>query len=99
MVDRAYVIDEWQRDRKRVVVVGRSHPGGPKSWLRADGEWEPLSEAATPDDSIGFLMPNEALAAIVAAAGDTAPEPATARHLQDAIDVRDRLLVLVEKRR
>jgi hypothetical protein len=59
--------------------------------------WEQLSEAAPPDEKIGFVMPEGALEAIVEAAGGIAPQPATDRHLQDAIDVRNRLLAIVEK--
>lgn len=99
MIDRVYIHEEWHRDVKRVVVLGRAYPGAPRGWLKADGTWEPLNEAATPDENVGFVMPEGALEAIVEAVGGTAPQPATDRHLQDAIAVRDRLLALVEKRR
>jgi hypothetical protein len=91
---------EWYRGRggeKRLIVLGSAYPGAPRGWLKADGTWEPLKEAMTQPTDIGFLLPPGVLEAIVAAAGDVAPEPATERHLQDAITVRDRLLTLAEK--
>jgi hypothetical protein len=97
LIDQVHIQDEWHRNTKRVIVLGRAYPGAPRGWLRADGEWEQLSEAAPPDEKIGFVMPEGALEAIVEAAGGIAPQPATDRHLQDAIDVRDRLLAIVEK--
>ena len=95
-----HVIDEFWRETKRVLIVGRAYPGAPKGWLKQDGTWEPLSEAVAPDDNVGFTFPAGTLEALVAAVGDqTAPQPATERHLTDAIEVRDRLLTLVEKKR
>lgn len=93
-----HIQPQWhRRGEKRLIVVGFAYPGAPRSWLKADGTWEPLTETMLPPDDIGFLLPPGVLEAIVAAAGDIAPEPATERHLQDAIMVRDRLLTLAER--
>jgi hypothetical protein len=100
MIERVHIVDDWQRMGHQVVVIGRAHPGAPSAWLTADGEWEPLKEAAMPGDPIGFRLPEGALDAIVDAyAKVAAPHPATERHLTDALAVRDRLLALVEKKR
>lgn len=94
-----HIQPQWHRRRgeKRLIVLGYEYSGAPRGWLKADGTWEPFKEGMLMPDDMGFLLPPGVLEAIVAAAGDIAPEPATERHLQDAIAVRDRLLALAEK--
>lgn len=102
-VERVHVIEDWATMGHRVIVRGRPYPGAPASCLRADGEWEPITEGSRPNPSgegFGFTLPDGALDAIVAEhLKVAAPQPATERHLSDAIAVRDRLLALVEKRK
>jgi hypothetical protein len=100
VIERVYIGEDWARMGHQLVILGRQHPGAPRAWLRADGEWEPLQEGAQQDSTVGFRLPEGAMDAIVAAYAKTAaPHPATERHLEDAVAVRDRLLALVEKKR
>jgi hypothetical protein len=100
MIDQVFIQDDWMRNGHWLVILGRPMPGAPRHWLRADGEWEPLVEGAQVEQSAGFRLPEGALDAIVSAYAKVAtPHPATERHLEDAVAVRDRLLALVEKKR
>jgi hypothetical protein len=98
MIERVHIVEDWHRMGHVVVVLGRPHPGAPMSYLRETGEWEPLAENASPMDPVGFRLPEGALDAIVAAYQKVAaPQPATERHLSDAVGVRDRLLAIVDR--
>lgn len=100
MIERVHIVEDWARMGHHLVILGREHPGARRGWLRADGGWEPLTENTQTDTEIGFRLPEGALDAILAEyAKVAAPHPATERHLEDAVAVRDRLLALVEKRR
>lgn len=100
MVERVHIVENFQTCGHQVVIMGRQYPDAPRAYLTASGQWEPITEQATsinPGD-IGFNFPEGALDALVAAARNVTPtEPATERHLADAITVRDRLLALVER--
>jgi hypothetical protein len=98
VIERVHIVEDWARQAHQVVIIGRQYPGGPRCWLTAEGEWEPIPESATTPARAGFTFPEGALDALVAAHnGVTAPQPAIERHLDDAITVRDRLLALVER--
>lgn len=102
IIEDVRILDDWAREGHRVIVVGRPGPGAPRSYLKADGTWMPVSElhhlAAGEDRGVGFTLPEGALDAICAKyLGVAAPTPASERHLRDALTVRDRLLTLVEK--
>lgn len=58
----------------------------------------PIDESAAQPDAFLIELPDYVLAAIVAAGQDLLPPGrAQANHLADAINVRDRLLTLVER--
>lgn len=101
IVEKAVIHENYATGGKYLVVLGREYPGAPRSLLRPDGTWKPMHEAhaqgAAVDDDAWWNLPEGALEAIVMAAGDTAPQPATEHHLNDAIEVRDRLFELVER--
>jgi hypothetical protein len=99
MIDRVYIEDDWATRGHRVAILGRPYPGQPRHWLDAAGGWHPIQETGTAADADAWWrLPEGALDAIVAAYAKVAsPHPATERHLDDAIKVRDRLLALVER--
>jgi hypothetical protein len=100
VIERVYIAPDFARMGHYVAIIGRAHPGAPTCVLQADGEWKPLEEGGHVQDWAGFRLPEGALDALVAEYRNVAaPHPATERHLNDAIDVRDRLLSLVEKKR
>jgi len=101
VIERVLIVDEFQTMGHRVIVIGRPYPGAPTHYMLGDGTWEPVSENATPIDpshsTVGFRLPEGALDAIVAEYQKVAaPQPATERHLTDALATRDRLLAMVE---
>ena len=62
-------------------------------------QWDDVENGALLPEPTLYL-PDEALQELVREASNVVPvEDATSAHLQDAIEVRDRLLSLVEKRR
>lgn len=99
IIEKVHIVENWTRQEHQVVVVGRLHADAPRAWLAADGTWHAFEEGSPRnDDSIGLLLPEGVLDAIVAAhQGVTAPTPAIERHLNDAVAVRDRLLAIVER--
>lgn len=101
LIEQVVIQDDWARRRHVVVVIGRAHPGAPRSILTTDGSWVPLAEQANVDgvgEGIGYAFPEGVLDAIVAQAqGTTPPVPAVEAHLADALAVRDRLLDLVDR--
>lgn len=107
MIERVVIQENWQTRGHLVWVLGRDHPGAPTSVLQAPESgafgprWEPITEpAVNGGDVVATIdLPEGALDALVAAARNVqAPHPATERHLDDAIAVRDRLLSLVERK-
>lgn len=99
MIERVYIQPDFARMGHYVAFIGRPHPGAPTAVLQADGTWEPIEENSVARDWLGFRLPEGALDALMREyAKVAAPTPATERHLKDAIEVRDRLLALVEKR-
>lgn len=97
-VERVLVVDDYVTMGHRVVVVGRPHPGARPAHLKGDGTWQDIEESVSVPDDIGFRFPEGVLDAIVQEhLGVAAPQPATERHLTDAIAVRDRLLCLIEE--
>lgn len=100
MIERVWIAPDFARMGHYVAIIGRQYPGGPSSVLQADGEWKPIVEGAMVQDWSGFRLPEGALDALIAEYQKiAAPHPATERHLSDAIEVRDRLLSLMEKRK
>jgi hypothetical protein len=104
-VERVVIEENWATQGHRIWVIGRAHPGAPTALLQAPApgdlgpRWETLyTAAATQQTTVPTIdLPAGALDALVAAArGVQAPHPATERHLDDAVAVRDRLLGLVE---
>lgn len=90
-----HIIDEFMTASHRLIVLGRDHEGR-RCILTGAGEWEPVREGS---DHSGIYLPEGVLDAIVAKYRGTTPaQPATERHLDDAIAVRDRLLKIVEDR-
>jgi hypothetical protein len=107
ILDKVHVLEDYRTLGHRLLVFGRGLNFG-RCWLDGDGEWHEITEdgAIAPGGGEmgerlpGIYLPAGALDAVVSAYhGTTAPQPATERHLEDAIAVRDRLLTLVEKRR
>lgn len=102
MIEQVRIVENWQTRGHVVVILGRSHPGAPRAWLKPDGQWEPLREDAYSTDvgDMGIVLPKGALDALVHEHMKTsAPNDATERHLLDAVAVRDRLLAIVENPR
>lgn len=91
------ILDDWPTGGHLVYVLGRIYPGGPRGILHADGRTVVAVEegALLPEPTARF--PEGVLDRIVEAHGRTAPQPATERHLEDAIAVRDRLLGIVDR--
>lgn len=99
-IEKVHIVEYFATMGHTVAVIGREY-GQPRMVLAASGEWEPLGEVSSINvDVPGIRLPEGALDAIVAAhQGVTAPTPALERHLVDALEVRDRLLTLVERRK
>ncbi len=98
-VEQVHIQDDYMTDGHRLYLLGRPWGDGRRHIRRADGTWAPLEEGVVyPEPTI--LLPEGVLDRIVAEYRGTTPaQPATERHLEDAIKVRDRLLAMVEKRR
>lgn len=97
---------EWAPFRDRVDIWlyqdAAVERGRVRRVLQADGGWEeiPIAEGAHAGEPVKptLELPTDALEAIIAAAGDVLPpSAATDRHLRDAVEIRDRLLALVER--
>jgi hypothetical protein len=102
----------WAADSWRVWITDRGGPHGarrvyglpatPTETLHAVGGVTPLSEDALEPVAPTLILPNDFLKAIVdagnAEAGLTRPDVAQAKHLDDAVTVRDRLLTIIEQR-
>lgn len=106
-VDQVLLLEEFQTDAHRVIALGRGHQGT-RYYLDGTTGWQPITEGGAysegggvmGDRPPGIYLPHGVLDAIVTQHHrTTAPQPATERHLEDAIATRDRLLTLVEKRR
>lgn len=96
---RLIVVENWPRDTFDVYVFDRPLPHAARL-LYPDGEWYAWhpEDPDTPEPT--FRLPVDAAGDLVALLGDhvDAPPDADVRaHLDDSRDVRDRLLVLVEK--
>lgn len=92
---KAHIESRWENDSVRVWIID----GGPDNhrvMRLGPGGWEPFGRGELTDPT--FEIPQDALTALVAAAGDfLPPSTALAAHLADAREVRDRLLTLVER--
>lgn len=85
MIDVWIYQETFQGKRQAVVVMGAD------TW-----EWREVEDATRPEPSL--TLPGEVFQALMAEGSDILPPSAAqARHLEDAIKVRDRLLTLVEK--
>lgn len=85
-------IDVWvyEGDLRTDIIVGT--PDGPYILQHGDGK-------RMTDLPPTFSLPDTAAASLLEQLGDFLPPSSTMqRHLADSIDVRDRLLALVEKR-
>lgn len=98
---RAHIARNWSSRTAAIFITD----GGPAPRIlqqRGADTWEWVAfqpEVNDPDLTPTLTLPIDAIEAVVAAAHDVLPpSAATARHLDDAIKVRDRLLSLVEDR-
>lgn len=87
-----HLIERGEGRPQRLLIPGRTY--GETRWHTAN----PDPAKWTADDQIPSLfLPREALEALLETAAEVAPpSPAQGAHLADAIDVRDRLLKMVE---
>lgn len=104
MIEKIHIFEDWATMGHRVIVRGRPYPGASVHILMADGSWEPITEMPNGIEPVGgrygFTLPEGTLDAIVQERLKiAAPQQSTERHLTDAIEVRDRLLTLLEGRR
>ena len=100
MFGKVRIEQAWTRDAVKVWFYTPLANGTTRVHrLVGHDQWEDVLVEANgllPDPSL--VLPASALGALVAEAGDILPpSAATDRHLKDTIDVRDRLLSLVEK--
>jgi hypothetical protein len=100
IISRVHVIDDLATEGFRIIVKGRMAPGERGYWLRADGDWEEITEGSITDPhAIGFTVPEGVLEEVVAQFLKIKPtNTATQDHLEDALEVRNRLLAMIEKR-
>lgn len=101
MIEDVRIIENWQTRGHQILILGRAHPGAPRSYLGADGQWHEITDSMVaqpaPND-LGIVLPDGALDAIVHEhLKVSAPSTASADHLKDALGTRDRLLGLVER--
>lgn len=94
--ERVVVTERFMQGDHVVLIMGRT-PEGRRAWY--DGQnWQAIDENAAAPEQPGFVMPLGALEKLVAEALRVLPpNDQQERHLSDAVDVRDRLLTLVEK--
>ncbi len=87
-VEQVHIQDDYMTGGHRLYLLGRPFNDGRRHLLEADGcTWTPLEEdLANPEPTI--RLPEGALDRIVAEHRGTTPtQPATERHLEDAIKV------------
>ena len=98
---KAKIIREWHTDEVKVWLYDNTLSGELCIYkVSEDGRLigKTMSKGAILPEDWCMRLPPDAIKALVdASLPEFPPSDATARHLQDAITVRDRLLAIVEK--
>lgn len=85
VIERVRIVENFATLGHTVIVAGRPNPAGPMHFMTPTGGWVKIPEGAL--DAIVHEYLKVA-----------APSEATAQHLDDAVEIRNRLLALIEKR-
>lgn len=97
MSAEVHLVQQWHRDGYDVIVVERR--GDRRGWIDSEGDWHEITELGTvsdPQPRTFFIRSDHLDALLREGLKIAAPDQAVQHHLADAIDVRDRLLTLVE---
>jgi len=92
---RILVEEDWQSGALKIWVMRK---GNPDMVLEKDGAWRQIGEGALYGPEPSFTIHNDYASILAAALGGSDPEETPAiTHLSDVIEVRDRLLDMVER--
>jgi hypothetical protein len=101
-IEDVRIVQNWAHIDEYRVVVRASEPNGRMVWLMEDATWQEIPEGTYATNvagrEMGFPLPAAALDGIADAGREHKPaDEAMARHLDDAIVTRDRLLAFIER--